>query len=193
MVFILVSLFVVIERAIVPTLIAISESEVTCVINEALADAVKNHISRLLEGKTLLHFEIGQDGKLLYIRTNTADINQIQAEALEVLKEAMKNLEGFVLRVPLGQIMGSKILASLGPKIRVTLYPYGSVLTQVKDLYDVAGINQTRYNVFLNVNCAVRVVIPLISSKVEVSTDIPLTTILIPGQVPNTYLTLPQH
>jgi len=41
------------------------------------------------------------------------------------------------------------------------------------------------------VTCMVRVVIPLIAARTEVSTDVPLATILIPGKVPDTYLTLP--
>ncbi len=179
------------ERSIVPTLIAISETEVARVTNEALVDATNKHITAFLEGKTLLFFEMGQDGSLLYIKTNAADLNRIQADALHVLQNAVNDLKGFTVYVPLGQILGSKVFASLGPKVKVTLFPFGAVRTQVKDTFDVTGINQARYNIFLSVDCVVNVVIPFISSSVEVATEIPLTTILIPGKVPDTYLTLP--
>ncbi len=187
----LVWLLLALENAIVPTLVAISESEVARITNKAMIDAVNQHISTFLEGKTLLYFETGKDGQLLYIKTNTADLNRIQADALDVLQDAINRLEGFSVYIPLGQAFGSRIFAPVGPKIKVTLYPYGSVRTQVKDSFDVTGINQARYNIYLNVNCTVRVVVPFISSKAEVSADIPLTTILIPGKVPDTYLNLP--
>jgi sporulation protein YunB len=186
----LTSLFLALERAIVPTLVAISETEVARVTNKAMIDAVKRHITAFLEGKTFLYFETGKDGQLLYIKTNTADLNRIQADALDVLQDAMKNLDGFSVYIPLGQAFGSTTLAHVGPKIKVTLYPYGTVRTQVRDSFDVTGINQARYNIFLNVKCTVRVVVPFISSMAEVSTDIPLTTVIIPGKVPDTYLNL---
>jgi hypothetical protein len=50
-------------------------------------------------------------------------------------------LEGFNVYVPLGQALGSSIFAPSGPRIPITLYPYGSVEVNVNDSYEVTGIN----------------------------------------------------
>ncbi len=188
---VLVWAFNAIEKAAVPTLIAIAETQITRVANRAMIDAINDDISRLLDGKELLHFETGPTGELLYVRTNAGELNRIQADALAVLEDAFQELDGFTVSVPLGQALGSEMLAPYGPKIKVRMYPYGSVSAEVRDSFDVTGINQTRYNLRLTVTCMVRVVIPLIAARVEVTTEVPLATILIPGKVPNTYLTLP--
>jgi sporulation protein YunB len=180
-----------VENKVVPTLIAVAETQITRVANRAMIDAINDNISTLLDGKELLHFETGSSGDLLYVRTNAAELNRIQAESLAVLENVLQQLDGFTVSVPLGQALGSKVLAAYGPKIKIRLYPYGSVTAQVTDSFDVTGINQTRYNLCLTVTCMVRVVIPLIAARTEVSTDVPLATILIPGKVPDTYLTLP--
>lgn len=180
-----------VERAIIPTLIAIAESEVTRVANTALVDAVNKHIADIISGKNLLEFCTGPNGELLYVKTNPAELNRIQSEALSVLQDAFSKLQGFSVDVPLGQTLGSKIFAPLGPKIRIRLFPVGSVQVQTRDSFDVTGINQTKYNIYLQVSCRVRVVIPLIATQTQVNTDIPLATVLIPGKVPNTYLSLP--
>ncbi len=180
-----------VENKVVPTLIAVAETQITRVANRAMIDAINDNISTLLDGKELLHFETGSSGDLLYVRTNAAELNRIQAESLAVLENVLQQLDGFTVSVPLGQALGSKVLAAYGPKIKIRLYPYGSVTAQVTDSFDVTGINQTRYNLRLTVTCMVRVVIPLIAARTEVSTDVPLATILIPGKVPDTYLTLP--
>ncbi len=179
------------ERAIVPTLIAVSETQVVRVANEAMIEAVNQHLASFMNGKEFLRFETGPTGELLYVQVNSSDLNRIQAEALSVLQESLQELEGFQVTVPLGQALGSRIFAQSGPRIPVTLYPYGTVKVQVNNSYDVTGINQTKFEVWLTVTCTVRVVIPLIQSRAEVSTDIPLTTVLIPGKVPPTYLSIP--
>jgi sporulation protein YunB len=179
------------ERSIVPTLVAIAESETTRVANEVMVNTINEHLATLLNGKVLLEFETGPTGDLLYVRTNTTALNQIQADALEVLQQAVGHLEGFTIRVPMGQAFGSKLFAPVGPKIPIRVFPYGSVRAQVYDSYDVTGINQTRYNILLRATCSVRVIIPLIAAETEVVTDIPLTTVLIPGKVPDTYLSFP--
>lgn len=184
-------LFLLAERSIIPTLVAIARSEVNRLANEVLIEAINKNLTALLEGKTLLEFETGPTGDLLYVRTNTADLSRIQAEALEVLQKAVAGLGGFTIKVPLGQAVGSKLFAPVGPRIPVRVLPYGSVRAQILDSYDVTGINQTRYNISLRAICSVRVIIPLLAAETEVVTDIPLTTVLIPGKVPDTYLSLP--
>ncbi|MGE5578499.1 MAG: sporulation protein YunB [Bacillota bacterium] len=180
------------ERAVIPTLIAVSESEVTRVANQAMLDALNQHVTDIMNGKDLLDFHTNQDGELLYVQVNAVDLNRIQSEALAVLQESFRELEGFRVYVPLGQAMGSRIFAPSGPRIPITLYPYGSVEVDVHDSYEVTGINQTKFEVWLTVTCMVRVVIPLISAQTEITTDVPLTTVLIPGKVPPTYLSVPK-
>jgi sporulation protein YunB len=188
----MVYLVVVLERAVIPTLIAISETEVTRIANQAMVDAINTHIAGLMTGKTLLEFRNSPSGELLYVQVNTVDLNKIQSEALNVLQEAFRNLSGFKVYVPLGQTLGSRIFAPAGPRIPVTLYPYGTVRVELRDSYDVTGINQTKFEVTLKVTCMVRVVIPLISARTEVTTEVPLVTVLIPGKVPPTYLSIPR-
>jgi sporulation protein YunB len=185
-------LLVLFERAIVPTLIVVSETEVMRVANQAMVDALNAHVAQILNGKDLLDFHVNQDGELLYVQVNAANLNRIQSEALAVLQESFSELEGFKVYVPLGQALGSSIFAPSGPRIPITLYPYGSVEVNVNDSYEVTGINQTKFEVWLTVTCMVRVVIPLISARTEFTTDVPLTTVLIPGKVPPTYLSIPK-
>ncbi len=188
---VLLFLFVSIERNVIPTLIAISESRVTAIANEAIRQAINSHVDSLLQDKRLLDFHVGPEGELLYVQTNTSDLNKIQAESLAILQEAIDELEGFEIRIPLGQALSSKLLAAKGPRIKVTMYPYGYVSVQVLDTFEVTGINQIKYSLYLKVICTLQVVIPLLSSKTHVSVDVPLATVLIPGKVPDTYLMFP--
>ena len=92
--------------------------------------------------------------------------------------------------MPRGQAF-PKLFAPVGPKIPIRVFPYGSVRAQVYDSYDVTGINQTRYNILLRATCSVRVIIPPHRSGDRSGDRHPLTTVLIPGKVPDTYLSFP--
>lgn len=178
------------ENALAPTLLAMSEAEVARVTTRVLVETINVRIASMLDGKELLEFKTNEQGDLLYVKANARELSELQAEALDVLEEAFKNLEGIEIAIPLGQALGSTIFAPNGPKVRITLFPYGTVQAQIRDSFDVTGINQVRYNVNLHVTCTVRVVIPLITSKTTIESDIPVASVFIPGKVPNTYLEL---
>lgn len=180
-----------IERSIMPAVTFVAEMEASRVVNEALVCAVNNHVVDFLTGRRLIETNLTESGELLYIRTKTDDLNRIQAEALDALQGAFASLERFSVHVPLGHALGSKIFAAYGPKIKVVLCPHGSIEVKVMDSFEVTGINQVKYHVYLEVEGVVKIVVPLLSSLVPVKTTIPLATLLIPGKVPHTYINIP--
>ena len=183
--------FMAIERSVLPTLIAVSESKILAIANQAIIEAINCHVDSLMTGIELLDFHTGTEGQLQYVRTNTVGLNKIQAESLSILQQTLGELDGFRIYVPLGQVLGSNIFASRGPKIGVTLIPYGHVKVNVVDSFEVTGINQIKYSIALNITYTVQVVIPFISTKAQGVVDIPVAAVLIPGKVPETYLSLP--
>ena len=54
--------------------------------------------------------------------------------------------------------------------------------------FENAGINQTRHRVYLKVSAQVRIVAPLSGSAIEVQTVVPITEMIIVGDVPDTYI-----
>ena len=94
------------------------------------------------------------------------------------------------IKIPIGQITKSKILSNLGPKINVSVLPIGAVDVNIGEAFEEAGINQTRHKVFINIKTWMRVAVPLISSSIETSTQIPLTETIIVGNVPSAIINL---
>lgn len=187
----LVGSLIAVERKIFAPLLAISEAKVVAIANDVILQAVNSQIDALLEGKNLLDFHQDSDGHLLYVKTNTAGLNRLHSDALGLLQDALKDLEEVDIYVPFGQILGSTIFAAAGPKIKVVIIPYGYVNLQIVDGFEVTGINQVKYDLSLEAHFALQVVVPFIASKTGISIDIPLATVLIPGKVPDTYLTIP--
>lgn len=87
-------------------------------------------------------------------------------------------------RVPLGILTRSAFLATKGPAIGVTLIPVGTVAIDLHQEFQGEGINQTRHRIWLRAEAKVRVILPLVSREIEVSTDLPITETVIIGPVP---------
>lgn len=183
--------FAFVERSVVPTLVALAEAEASGAANLLIVDTVRNEVLPLIQGKNLIEFVTGPSGEVVFVKVNSAYLGEVEAISLRALQDGLSRVGEFKVYVPLGQLLGSRILAASGPKIPVVLIPAGVVSTKISDSFEVAGINQTKYTLFLTARVSIKVVIPLVSSYAVVSAEVPLATVLIPGKVPDTYLSVP--
>ena len=87
-------------------------------------------------------------------------------------------------------MLGSKLLAHYGPEINLILLPVGTVEVTPRDSFQEAGINQTRHKIYLDLASKIKVVIPFISSTVDIELQVPVADAIIVGEVPETYLNL---
>ena len=88
----------------------------------------------------------------------------------------------------MGSITNSKLLSGRGPDIKVRIIPVGSVSTDFSDEFIQAGINQTRHKIYLELKTQVRIIVPLGSDIINVSTRVPITDTIIVGDVPDSYV-----
>ena len=121
---------------------------------------------------------------------NSIEVNRVMAETTLATREALLNLTDTPFEIPLGEAMDSYLLATYGPKIPVKMIPLGRVNTELIDLFEEAGINQTRHKIYLQVHTEVQIIVPLISSAVEVITSVPVTDAIFIGEVPDTVINL---
>ena len=74
--------------------------------------------------------------------------------------------------------------------ISASILPVGAVEVNVVEAFEEAGINQTRHKIFIDVKTWMKIAVPLVSSSIEVSTQIPVTETIIIGNVPSTIINL---
>ncbi len=142
--------------------------------------------------RELVDIHKDSSGRIVLIQANTVKLNKIAAETTLAAQAALIRLREESLYVPLGQITGVYFLANLGPRIRVDVVPMGTVQVEVSDRFEQAGINQTRHSIYLNYDTDVRIVIPLSSGRASVATQVPLAESIIIGEVPTTFVSLPE-
>ncbi|RKO67615.1 sporulation protein YunB [Desulfofundulus salinus] len=189
--FLLLGVFLWVDRVLRPTIFKIAETRAIQMATEAVNRAVQQKvIDSNLQYQDFVQVHKDNQGHIVLMQANTLKINQFAADVTLIVQSALRQLSRESLRIPLGQITGTQLLAGYGPRIPVGIVPVGSVRVRVDDRFEQAGINQTRHRIYLDFTVEVRIVVPPRSATAQVATRVPLLESIIVGQVPDTFVNI---
>lgn len=186
----LVEGFLLVERKMRPIFLAAAVMECDGIATRAINSALLEEVAPAVEYEELITTEKDAGGKIVMAQINTIELNRIMALTTLTTLEALTGISERKIKIPLGRMSGSYILAPYGPKIPVRLKPMGRVNTEVFDSFEDAGINQTRHKIYLQVTIELQVIIPLLADSLEVVTTVPLADTIYIGEVPETLVNL---
>ncbi|HHW13120.1 MAG TPA: sporulation protein YunB [Firmicutes bacterium] len=170
-----------------PVIQAKAEAHARVLATTSINQAIREKVAKNIRYEDLISVKVDNRGRVVLMQPNTGEINRLASDATITVQELMKNTKDDKIYLPLGQLLGSQILAGRGPDIPVVIVPVGTVESRVYDVFEEAGINQTRHKIYLEVKTMVRVVVPLLDSLVEIRAEVPLTEAIIMGEVPQVY------
>ena len=182
--------FYIIDRNLKPTIIQIAQSRAHIIATEAMNNALYEKVLSNTDYEDLMTIHKDAQQRVTIVQANTIKISRIVSEANLAIKETLKNLQDETFKIPLGQALGSPLLAHYGPNINVKIIPVGTVNVGFVDRFQEAGINQARHILSLNIETTVKIVVPLVTENVVVNNQIPIAETIIIGEVPNTYFGL---
>ncbi len=189
-IFILFYLFWVMETHLKPSILAIAEARAIGIATQSINKVIEDKVKNKVESKDLLDVKLDNQGKIVFIQPNTMEFNRLSAEITIDVQKTLQDLSRENIEIPLGQITGSQILASIGPNINVAVIPVGVVKIKTINNFEQAGINQTKHMISLATETEVKIVVPMISKSSVVNTQVPIAEYVIVGDVPNTYVHL---
>ncbi|CEP66148.1 Sporulation protein YunB [Moorella glycerini] len=156
---------------------------------EAMQQAVLDKVTGQVNYNNLIQ-PGSSDGRIVFMQADALSISRLQAQAQLAIQEHLAQLKGKTYYLPLGQVLGLKLLAAYGPPVPLRFIPLGTVNVNVGDTFEAAGINQTRHRIYLQVESEVQVVAPFSREQVKVASTIPVAEAIIVGPVPQTYISL---
>jgi len=174
-----------------PTLLAIAETKATFIATQSINQVISDRVNLNIDPQTLMNVTLDSRGRVVLIQPNTMEFNKIAADTTIKVQDKLKEISEEQINIPMGQIFGSQLLASMGPNITVTVIPVGTVQVKVIDKFEQAGINQTRHMIYLIATTQIRIVVPLVSKSISVDTQMPIAEYVVVGDVPNTYVQFP--
>ena len=135
---------------------------------QAALDVINAAISRELEKlPQSSYIKISEtDGRITSINSDTNAVNRLQ----------------------IGTLSGINILTGRGFDIPLRLHQIGAAKTELKSDLTEAGINQTKYSLYLTVTIEMTAILPAHSTDIVVSYDYPVSETVIVGEIPDMYL-----
>lgn len=169
--------------------VEVSRAQVDSVATTVVSDAIYNvMLDKNYSYDDFVDIKCSSNNEISSISANSINLNKF---ARELSTEAQILLDGLVdssIKVPLGSFTGINALSALGPKISVHIMPIGSVITSFSSQFESVGINQVRHSIFIDVNIAISVILPLGSKNVDFITQVLICENIIVGKVPDVYL-----
>lgn len=182
--------FSIIDQNLTPAIMSIAEAKAHHVANEAINKALYDKVLANVNYNDLIIVHKDSQQRVTMMQANSVRIGRIVSQANLEIKQSLAAMEEEILRVPLGQALGSRILANYGPRINVRIIPYGTVDVKFSDEFQQAGINQVRHILYLDIDTTVKIVIPTVSGSAKLNNKIPIAEAVIVGDVPDTFVGL---
>ncbi len=134
--------------------------------------------------KDILIIEKDEYGNVSLIDINTRYVNVIKSElTLEIIKK-LTEYDSLNFGIPLGNAMNSYTFSGLGPKIPVKAVPVGSVVSKIKSSLVSGGVNQTKYELYIEFIACVEISGPLFTETREIKTELCIAQTVIVGKIP---------
>lgn len=121
------------------------------------------------------------------IALNSEEIRRFQTQMSSSLTKQLNQLEEQVYPVPIGTVIGGVLLMGRGPVIEIRYLPVGSAQLSIRSRLQSAGVNQVLYQVILDVEMDMTVVLPGGNKYMDCDQTLVLEEVLISGQVPYVY------
>jgi len=182
----LLLVFYIINCALEPTLLAISEVRLRSLTTKALNEAVIENFSSI-RYEDFISITKDNYGNITMVQTNSVYMNKLASYTALAAQRKITSLGEQGIELHLGTITGVQLFSSIGPVVKIKMMPMGSVTAEFKSRFESAGINQTHHEIWIELKATVRVVALNNSEVITITATVPLTETIIVGNVPEYY------
>ena len=171
-----------------PVMTSMATARVSNLVNRIVSAAVNEAVENGdIDYQNFVIFEKDETGHITALRSNVAEVNRMQGQITDEILHRLSEVATSELEIPLGTLTGSALLAGRGPSLFVRMQAVGSASAAFRNQFTAAGINQTRHQIFLDVDVYMSILLPGMKTSSKVSNEIAVAETVIVGGVPDTY------
>ncbi|GGG05014.1 sporulation protein YunB [Paenibacillus abyssi] len=182
-----VQTFIYIERNLRPPLMHVAQLRVKQIATQAINKAISEQVATHTTSEDLIDWKTNGTGKISGFMINYAEHMRITSETIGTVQETLEEIKKVPEHIPVGQAIGSAVIASFGPRVPVKFEPVGAVQVDLNTRQKDAGINMILVEVFIRIVAEVAIIIPFDTKPEIVETEIPISYLLVVGDVPMYY------
>lgn len=176
-----------------PNLDEISRLKAKGFVTEIIGTTVKEAFSEDMTPEDYFTIKKDEDGSIQMIQANTVMMNRKIAALSVDLQKKYRTMEAEVMVIPVGTVFGSPILSQTAHGVEIRVLPLSVSSCDFETAFESQGINQTKYQIFVHIETDVRVLQPFSHETFEVTTRMLLSEIVIVGDVPQNYVSVPKE
>ncbi len=185
----LVALFLVFLFQLRGALSGLAVARVSNSVNQLVTASVEEALQTgVFQYDQLISFEKDGEGHIAALQSNMAEFNRLQAAIVQDVLGRLEEVSTSELRIPLGTLSGSALLAGRGPEVAIRMQTVGSASARFANEFSAAGINQTTHRIILEVEVYVTVLLPGVEAYTSTSNRFAVAETVIVGSVPDSYV-----
>lgn len=188
-----IGFFLMIKLVIEPNLETVAKMRAEVVVSRTINKALAMQFQDGQMQGELFTVKKGEDGTMELVQANSIEINILMSELSMNLQEAFQQMEKERYEVPIGTLFGSKVLSQAGPSVTLTISPMSVSSMDFRTEFESQGINQTKYKIYIELGCRIKVLAPFSSRTFNTSNTILIAEAVILGDVPNSYVQVPEE
>lgn len=178
------------DKSVFPAILEIAETKMISEANKIINETALEVYSKDFSYTDIILVDKDNVGNITMLRADTVKLNYLAAQLTLESNKKLEDLEAVGVKVPVGYMTNSSVVYNLGPKVTVNIEQVGDIETHYESIFESTGINQTRHKIYLNVKIKLKVIVPLNSKEIEVTSQIPVSETIIVGQIPDTSIDL---
>jgi sporulation protein YunB len=179
--------FIFIEHNLKEPLMSVAQIRVKQIATEAINEAISSQIAHRAELEPLVDWRTNYSGDVTGFMLNYAEHMKITSQVVQIVKKTLNDRVHLTERIPIGQAFDSAILSSFGPSIPIRFESAGAPQVDLGTRREDSGINMLLVTVFVRITAQVMIYIPFDTKPEIVTTEIPISYILVKGDVPMYY------
>jgi len=179
--------FVYVERNLRPPLMHVASMRVKQIVTRAINEAIASHVASRADAERLVEWQKSKDGRVTGFMLNYAEHMRITSETIETVQRTLNEIKHVPEHIPVGQAIGSAVIASFGPRMPVRFEPVGAARVELGTRQRDAGINMILVEVYIRITAEMAIIIPFDTKPETVVTEIPISYLLVVGDVPMYY------
>jgi sporulation protein YunB len=175
------------DRELRGPLMFLAKIKITQMATEAINTAITEEVAQSTNSDHLIQWKTNADGKITGFLIDYKEQMGITARTIEAVNRVLREREAVPERIPIGHALNSPFLSSIGPSVSVTFHPASAVKVDVETKQTETGINNLLVEVYVRIRTEIAVVIPFDQEPEILETRIPLSYVLVVGDVPTYY------
>ncbi len=153
----------------------------TSVINKAVIEVITDNNVKYDD---LVRLEYDTSNMVSAIKTDSIAMNRLQSAISDKISERIAQIDSYVIAMPLGNFTNIDFFSNWGPIINISVSLSGNTTSTIENVFESAGINQTRHQINLAIKTNIFVLMSAGTTSAEVLSHITIAETIIVGHVP---------